>query len=298
MLWAFFVFILLSKTVSAQNDDENAFIEPVPPGTPNDFSENTVYVIGSQISLRWRTNYTELSLAIWQNGNASFLYIPGMKFVTTTTSYKWTVEPMSFDLKDGNVFFFDIFAEDGTGRQLSSHYFNISEGAASPSSASASRSSSTSAISSTILSTILSTGLPTSSTPAATTTTTTTLPTATPQVQATSNSPGLSAGAKAGIGVGVSVVGIGAALAALAIVLRHRRRKSKEDAPLPTNWYPMDPPDKSGGSAAGWQDESFAPPKQRQLNPQEMSAISEPHELPGAGFDSPRLDKRSSSSGK
>jgi hypothetical protein len=192
---------------------------------------------------------------------------------------------MDFDINKGNVFFFDIFAEDGTGRQLASHYFNISEGASSPTSASLSSSSST----------ISSTGLPTGSTLAATSITT--LPTAgttgvaTPADQATGSSSGLSTGAKVGIGVGISVGVIGAAVVALILLVRIRRGKSKEAVPLQDSWYPMDLPNNSGGSAGGGQDKGVTVRRQSELNPQEMPAVSEPQELPGAKFDSLRLDE-------
>jgi hypothetical protein len=89
MFWAFFVLIFLSKTVYAQSDDANSFIEPGPPGTPGDFTQNNVYVVGSQISVRWTSNYSELSLVIYQNDNSNFQYLPNMSMTKRLVWRLW-----------------------------------------------------------------------------------------------------------------------------------------------------------------------------------------------------------------
>lgn len=82
MLWKLFVLALLGRSVYASGDASNFFIEPPAPGTAGDFTQNNVYVVGSQISVRWATNFSEMSLAIYQNNNASFQYLPNMSMAT------------------------------------------------------------------------------------------------------------------------------------------------------------------------------------------------------------------------
>jgi hypothetical protein len=66
------------QDVKRQNDDNNVFIEPPENGSPNEYADNNLYIIGSQMTIRWRTNYTKLSLAMWQNGNSNFRYLSDM----------------------------------------------------------------------------------------------------------------------------------------------------------------------------------------------------------------------------
>lgn len=299
MLWKLFVLALLGRSVYASNDASNYFIEPAAPGTAGDFTQNNVYVVGSEISMRWATNFSEMSLAIYQNNNATFEYLPNMKFVTTTTFYKWTVDLMGFDIKEGNVFFFDIFAEDSSGRQLSSHYFNISENVSSPSSSSLS-SSPTASLSS-AGTTTMATVVPANST-AGTTTMATAVPanstagttgtTATASAQPVTNSSGISTGAKVGIGVGVSVgvIGIAVGLISFFLILRIRHGGTREGVPLQEYQYPTAPHNENGGYGDGQYKSSQDPsPVTRSRDPQEMSALPEVQELPGAGLNSPHI---------
>jgi len=58
----------------------------------------------------------------------------------------------------------------------------------------------------------------------------------------------------------------------------------------------MDLPKNNGGNAGGGQDGGVTAGTHAELNPQEMSAFSEPHELQGSKFDSPRIDELQNSS--
>ena len=207
-----------------------------------------------------------------------------LEFVTTTTFYKWTVDLMGFDIKEGNVFFFDIFAEDSSGRQLSSHYFNISEGASSPSSSGLS-SSPTASLSSAGTTTIA-TVVPANSTAGTTRTT------ETASAQPVTNPSGISTGAKVGIGVGVSVgvIGIAVGLMSFFLLLRIRHGRTREGVPLQEFQYPTAPHNENGGYGDEQYKSSQDPsPVTISRDPQEMLALPEVQELPGAGLNSPHI---------
>jgi hypothetical protein len=78
MLWTICSLAIFSQWVHADPDPNNYFIEPGPSGTSNDFSENNEYVVGTELLVKWATNFTEMSLTIYQNDNASFQYLPNM----------------------------------------------------------------------------------------------------------------------------------------------------------------------------------------------------------------------------
>jgi len=215
-----------------------------------------------------------------------------LEFVTTTTFYKWTVDLMGFNIKEGNVFFFDIFAEDSSGRQLSSHYFNISEGASSPSSSGLS-SSPTASLSSVGTTSLSSAGTTTMATVVpANPTAGTTKTTATASAQPVTNSSGISTGAKVGIGVGVSVgvIGIAVGLMSFFLLLRIRHGRTREGVPLQEVQYPTAPHNENGVYGDEQYKSSQDPsPVTRSRDPQEMLALPEVQELPGAGINSPRI---------
>jgi hypothetical protein len=149
--------------------------------------------------------------------------------VSTTTFYKWTVGYEGFDPNEGIIFFFDVFAEDGTGRQLTSHYFNISQGVTPESITASSASPTTNIVSSTSLSSTMI--LPT------TTSSSNAFPT--PQIPGTSTAQApnqgssLSSGAKVGIGVGVSLGTIGIITAIIGITMLMRSKQRGHDLPVP-----------------------------------------------------------------
>ncbi|KAK6438486.1 hypothetical protein LTR95_005304 [Oleoguttula sp. CCFEE 5521] len=97
------IFLLLttaSLRVLAKSDANNYFINPQQPGAIHDYSTNNVYVLGSVINLQWATNYTGLSLALWQYDNSSIQTLE--EKVLAFTSLAWPVDLTGlFDLKDG-----------------------------------------------------------------------------------------------------------------------------------------------------------------------------------------------------
>ncbi|OQO03903.1 hypothetical protein B0A48_10545 [Cryoendolithus antarcticus] len=137
------LFVAAPVGVLAKTDSNNYFINPEQPGAIHDYGSNNVYVLGSVINLEWAINYTGLSLALWQNDNNSIQTLKDK--VLAFTSLAWPVDLTGlFDLKDGEVFFFQIFdkSEGSTGKEFSSHYFNITDmGVAAASSAQSSASS-------------------------------------------------------------------------------------------------------------------------------------------------------------
>ncbi|KAF2162992.1 hypothetical protein M409DRAFT_26440 [Zasmidium cellare ATCC 36951] len=196
------VLSLLFLGAFAQN---NYFITPPTPGPTGQFDDNNVYALGSTINLQWKTNYTTISLALWQNDNNSYILL--LDSVPASQTLRWDVDfhnefnITSASLATPNVFFFQMWEiVDGgnIGDRFSAHYFNITGDQSSPATTSAASSSTTST--------------PTSS---ATTASTTTSSTA---AASTSSSPssGLSSSATIGIGVGVGV-GVACLLAGAAI---------------------------------------------------------------------------------
>ena len=90
--------LCISRTILAQS---NQFINPPVPGPDNVYSANNVYAVGSTINLQWTTNYTTMSLVMWQNDNATFQYLS--KMVPAVSTLAWTVDLQGqFNLDDGN----------------------------------------------------------------------------------------------------------------------------------------------------------------------------------------------------
>ena len=89
MLWTLFVLTLLDRSVYASSDASNYFIVPPVPGTAGDFTQNSAYVVGSQISMSWSTNFSEMSLTIYQNNNATFKYLPNMSTARRLIQELW-----------------------------------------------------------------------------------------------------------------------------------------------------------------------------------------------------------------
>ncbi|KAK4495519.1 hypothetical protein PRZ48_013851 [Zasmidium cellare] len=205
---------LLCLQAFAQN---NYFITPPTPGPTGQFDENNVYALGSTINLQWKTNYTTISLALWQNDNNSYVLL--LDSVPASQTLRWDVDfnnqfnITSAGLATPNVFFFQMWeiVEGGNiGDRFSAHYFNITGDQSSPSTTSA-------ASTSTVTSTANSSGTTTSATNTATGT-------------SSSSSGGLSSSATIGIGVGVGV-GVACLLAGAAIAFFFWRRSKKNAAP-------------------------------------------------------------------
>ncbi|KAK5128382.1 hypothetical protein LTR85_003050 [Meristemomyces frigidus] len=95
------------------------------------YTADYVYTEGDLMTLQWQTNWTTISVLLWQSGNASFQYLPNGKAIPATQNLTWLVDVEGlFDLQTGNVFFLAVF-DAGTQLQFESHYFNITAGEAS-----------------------------------------------------------------------------------------------------------------------------------------------------------------------
>lgn len=67
------LFILPS---TGDGDESNYFVNP--PwlhGSGDTFESNNVYSLGSTLNLNWETNFSTISLALWQRGNTSSIYL-------------------------------------------------------------------------------------------------------------------------------------------------------------------------------------------------------------------------------
>jgi hypothetical protein len=60
-----FMFDLLN-VVDAQTDTQNFFVNPGLPGPNQAFSANPVWSIGSTQTIKWRTNYENFTVNLWQ----------------------------------------------------------------------------------------------------------------------------------------------------------------------------------------------------------------------------------------
>lgn len=78
---------LLCLQTFAQN---NYFITPPSPGPTGQFDDNNVYALGSTINLQWKTNYTTISLALWQNDNNSYALL--LDSVPASQTLRWDVD--------------------------------------------------------------------------------------------------------------------------------------------------------------------------------------------------------------
>ncbi|KAF7193711.1 hypothetical protein HII31_04961 [Pseudocercospora fuligena] len=283
----FLAFAFLFSRILCQ-DTENYFINPPPGGPIHDYSQNNVYATGSLIRFQWQTNYTTMSLVLWQNDNSSFQYF--IQDQPASLSYTWTVDLSGkFSLDQGDVFFLGIFNEDGSEAQFGSHYFNITD-------------SSAQATPTTMTTSVSATSIPTSVT-AATDISTTSTSSPTSSSTAAVSSGGLSSSAQVGIGVGVGV-GVGALLVGLAIGYFVRRKRNVQQpyqqapmaevggkeqpfppSPAPAMHSPYDN-EASGGYQAyqpqpgGW-DTKGAQDVASQQQASELPANQEPQELMG-----------------
>ncbi|KAK4934033.1 hypothetical protein LTR66_015763, partial [Elasticomyces elasticus] len=145
------------RHASAQTGNQtNYFINPQQPDAVAWYIDNNAYAIGSSIQLQWKTNYTGISVNLWQvdNPRCSDITPPGV-FARQTLA--WLVSPDKFDIHNANltspnVFYFTVLDAGDTPGAFMSHYFNITAAAAaaastvsaSPSAPTASASSSSS----------------------------------------------------------------------------------------------------------------------------------------------------------
>lgn len=105
MLRRIYGFVLIAAWLAhAMADDgftaNNYFIEPQPNGPANDFTENKAYIIGDSVQIRWETNFTKMSVTIWQNNNPEFHYIQDMSTFSLLSQIRFSREGRT------NVLFF------------------------------------------------------------------------------------------------------------------------------------------------------------------------------------------------
>lgn len=221
------------------------FVNPPRFGSEGDFSSNAVYTIGQNLRVQWSEapENVGISVLLYQLDATDGAYkLPGqylfrMNFplvvgsflhyripctnvfmadicvsenVVNSTIYDWTVavsENLPATLQESNLFYLSIFQEGKTSSDSNSHYFNITEGKSTASSAS---SSTITPSASTALST--STQMASSIFPASTSSVST-VPESTTTQPSSSSDAGMSTGAKIGIGAGIpaaAIIGIGA----------------------------------------------------------------------------------------
>ncbi|GKT66409.1 hypothetical protein ColTof4_03901 [Colletotrichum tofieldiae] len=167
---------------------ENRFRRPPGPGPAGDFRDNPSYALGSQLDLQWETDFESIDLLIWQEAD----YSPEPTYATIVSKTRslgmlWTVSyngfPSHHDPTKSPVYFIQMFKSGESVGNITSHYFNITESAAtstSPTDGAASTASSSPSWSAT-------TGSPSSS------------------AHAESSDGSVSRGAVAGIAVGVAL---------------------------------------------------------------------------------------------
>ncbi|KAK3695096.1 hypothetical protein B0T22DRAFT_93207 [Podospora appendiculata] len=199
----------------------------------------SVYVIGETQRIKFTTDFTNYTIALWQQAPAGGSANLGPVIFREScvhyclvemdiTGFDWVVQTYNLDFSFSNKFFFWLFEGDSKkqGDQAapnrSSAYvlFKQADTVSSSSSTSSTQTSTTSTSTSTSTSTTASSTGSTSS------------PTASPGAGSTGNenagqgSSGLSVGAQAGIAVGASLAGI-AAIVALIFWIRHLKKNQR-----------------------------------------------------------------------
>jgi hypothetical protein len=254
---SFFVLDLL-PVVDAQTNAQNFFINPTLPGPNQAFSANPVWSVGSTQKIKWRTEYENFTINLWQQdlgfqgagiGPGPTIFCtaaPFLHFVTArklmtpeakanpdrdADEFDWVVQTFTFDLSESDVFFLWLTTDTPGG--ITSHYFNITERDTSTSSSSSAATLSTSTSSS-------SASLTSSSAASA-------AAQATNSAESSNSNKGLSSGTKIGIGVGV---GFGGAILILlstvvALMLRKRKKRRQPLPPPPQSLYMSDEANRS-----------------------------------------------------
>ncbi|KAE8381264.1 hypothetical protein BDV26DRAFT_255676 [Aspergillus bertholletiae] len=189
------------------------FYNPPTGGPIHVYKDNPVYELGQTVQLRWATSLEFLSLMLWQNDNPDYEWL--QTNLTGVTTYNWVVSTQR-DLKDGNVFFFQIRDANNldSANLFASHYFNITKGGSDSTSTTTSSSTITTKPTATTMSSTLSLSMSTHATSSSAS------PTASPS---STGGTGLSAQATVGLGVGVGL-GCAFVLSLGAVIWYFRRR--------------------------------------------------------------------------
>ena len=77
MLWLKLAWGLLLPALVYSQDQKNGtfFNPPDESGDTGDFSTNPVYKIGDTLQVRWQTDFTNISLVLWQDESDTFEYL-------------------------------------------------------------------------------------------------------------------------------------------------------------------------------------------------------------------------------
>ena len=134
----------LCTVALAQN---NVFINPPTNGPIHEYADDVVFAEGSTVNLQWTTNWSKITLLLWQNGNPNYQTL--LNAVPAISSYSWMINlDGMFNLDKGEgmlrfmaaafpnygrvetdlatVFFFQMYnANKASTPFFSSHYFNI-----------------------------------------------------------------------------------------------------------------------------------------------------------------------------
>ncbi|KAI1405317.1 hypothetical protein F4819DRAFT_482834 [Hypoxylon fuscum] len=179
--------------------------------------------VGEVQSIRFKTDFTTFSIAIWQQalegGSAT---LGPIVFETTNDSasqFDWLVQEYDFDLASSNVFFFWMFEGapslqgNQSNPQMSSSFFNLTNGSTASSSSIIIPSTTSSAL-----------GYGTTSDSAISN-----LPGNIQQSSDTRDSGGLNIGAKVGLGISISIAGL-ALITCIGVYLRYSKMQQRQIA--------------------------------------------------------------------
>ncbi|KAK4990377.1 hypothetical protein LTR50_002551 [Elasticomyces elasticus] len=259
---ALFLPVVVRHASAQTGNQTNYFINPQQADAVDWYADNNAYAIGSSIQLQWKTNYTGISVTLWQvdSPHCSYITPPGV-FVRQTLA--WPVSPDKFDIYNANltspnVFYFTVISDSGdTPDAFMSHYFNITAAAA-PSNTSSSA-----------------TPVPTTAAAAASTASASQSAPAASASSSSSNSSSSNNNSKIAYGAGISVGVAAALLIGLATAFLLRRRRSSRAAHTGTGVGERD------ASARGWY--ADAPRELLALEkPKEMLAVERSKEVSGS----------------
>lgn len=125
------------QVVSSRADvNTNLFLNP--PGTGSNGPDNSVWSLGTQQQLRWKTNITNYDLMLYQQlvcsdnncVNGPVMIKEGL--TEDTSTFVWTVSTGSLSLSPTNTFFLIIRDVENELNQFGSSYLNFTKGVEAP----------------------------------------------------------------------------------------------------------------------------------------------------------------------
>lgn len=258
MLRLFIASILFLFHAHVWASEPGVFLNPPTGGPIHNYTRNPEYKLGETVQLRWATNLDSFSIILWQNDNSEYETV--QTNLKDSTTYNWIVSTQR-DLKDGNVFFFQIVDDTDNSNLFASHYFNITDDDGTTATAT---SSSSSTASPTPISSLF---------PSATTST------AASSSDSSSETGGLPPQAKVGIGVGVGLGGaFFIAIAGTIWYFGRRAQRTGGSSDVVPAGAPMT--DSQMSSSYGLYELPAKEPASGPHYPVEVSAENERHELP------------------